>query len=124
MLLERRQRRTVHGRFLRRLRELCDAAQSEALVPDGEELEGLFRRVDKDSSGEIDKTEFAEFVRLCVEHQPGLDFEQVPQADVEAAFLHIDTDGGGTISLEEFEDFFGMCDFLDHANGYLTTQIL
>ena len=50
---------------------------------------------------EIDKTEFAEFVRLCVEHQPGLDFEQVPQADVEAAFLHIDTDGGGTISRAE-----------------------
>jgi len=92
-------------------------------APDGEELAGLFRRVDTDSSGEIDKTEFAEFVRLCVENQPGLDFEAVPPGDVEAAFLHIDTDGGGTIDLEEFEDFFGMCDFLDHAEGYLTHQV-
>jgi len=91
-------------------------------APDGEGLTDLFKRVDSDSSGEIDKEEFAEFVRLCVEHQPGLDFEQVPKCDVDACFVHIDTDGGGTISQEEFEDFFGMCDFLDHAQGYLTTS--
>ena len=92
-------------------------------APNGEDISELFKRVDTDSSGEIDKTEFGEFVRLCVDKQPGLDFEQVPECDVEAAFIHIDTDGGGTISLEEFEDFFGMCDFLDHAQGYLTTSV-
>ena len=88
----------------------------------GEDRKSRKDRKSSKSDGEIDKEEFAEFVRLCVEHQPGLDFEQVPKCDVDACFVHIDTDGGGTISQEEFEDFFGMCDFLDHAQGYLTTS--
>ena len=74
---------------------------------EGVGLEELFRKVDTDNSGEIDEDEFSAYVRLCVREQPGLDFETIPQGDIDACFHHIDTDDSGMIDMAEFRTFFG-----------------
>ena len=73
----------------------------------GAELDALFALVDADGSGEIDEDEFSDFVRACVRDQPGLDFETIPDIDINAAFHHIDTDDSGLIDRDEFRTFFG-----------------
>jgi len=67
-------------------------------------LEQLFRAVDIDSSGEVDKSEL--FQLRQTRRTIGQATQEVSQRQHERLFGQIDCDGDGTISMSEFVEFF------------------
>lgn len=67
----------------------------------GQDLEGLFRQVDKDRSGEVDEKEFFSFVRRVLKLGPSA----LPDDRCAKLFRVLDFNGSGEIAVDELAKF-------------------
>ena len=71
-----------------------------------EDWEKLFRKIDKDGSGDVSKFEFRKAVRLQLKIRP----DDVSDAEVDKFFQAFDDDGSGDVAWEEIVTFLELDD--------------